>query len=79
MRTTYTRAGTPIVDMSSREYLEYLDQQVRDYMNMSLVDFIRLKESEQIDWDHPWAFFACSLVGPISSAYIHEVQAESSS
>ncbi len=63
MKTTYTEAGTPIIDMTEAEYHDFLDAQVRERIGMSLEEFVRQVNAREIDWDHPEAFSLAGLVG----------------
>jgi hypothetical protein len=63
MKTTYTQAGTPVVDMSDQEYRAFLDREVRERIGLSLEEFVRRANAGEIDWDHPEAFSLAALVG----------------
>lgn len=63
MDTTYTDAGTPVLDMNQGEYQDFLDQEVRARIGLSLDEFIRQVNAGEIDWDHPEAFSLAGLVG----------------
>ena len=63
MKTTYTDAGTPVIDMSNDEYRAFLDREVRARIGLSLDEFVRRVNAGEIDWDHPEAFSLAGLVG----------------
>lgn len=63
MDTTYTDAGTPILDMSDVEYHDFLDREVRARIGLSLDEFVRQVNAGEIDWEHPEAFSLAALVG----------------
>jgi len=63
MVTTYTDAGTPIIDMSDDEYRAFLDGEVRMRIGLSLDEFVAKANAGEIDWDHPEAFALAGLVG----------------
>ncbi len=73
MVTTYTEAGTPILDMDGDEYRAFLDHEVRARIGLSLDEFVERVNAGEIDWDHPEAFALAGLVGvgdggPIATA-----------
>lgn len=63
METTYTDAGTPVLDMSESEYHDFLDREVRARIGLSLDEFVRQVNAGEIDWDDPEAFSLAGLVG----------------
>lgn len=63
MDTTYTDAGTPILDMNDVEYHDFLDREVRARIGLSLDEFVRQANAGEIDWEHPEAFSLAGLVG----------------
>jgi hypothetical protein len=63
MVTTYTDAGTPIVEMSDEEYRAFLDREVHARIGLSLEEFVAKGNAGEIDWDHPEAFALAGLVG----------------
>jgi len=63
MDTTYTSAGTPILDMSEEEYHDFLDREVQARIGLSVDEFVRRVNIGEIDWDHPEAFSLAGLVG----------------
>lgn len=63
METTYTDAGTPVLDMSDVEYHDFLDREVRARIGLSLDEFVRQVNAGEIDWDHPEAFSLAGFVG----------------
>jgi len=70
MVTTYTDAGTPIIDMSDDEYRAFLDHEVRERIGLSLEEFVARANAGEIDWDHPEAFALAGLVGVGESGLI---------
>lgn len=63
MVTSYTDAGTPVLDMSNDEYRAFLDVEVRARIGLSLDEFVARVNAGEIDWDHPEAFALAGLVG----------------
>lgn len=63
MDTTYTEAGTPILDMSQGEYHAFLEREVRTRIGLSLDEFVRQVNAGEIDWDHPEAFSLAGFIG----------------
>jgi hypothetical protein len=63
MDTTYTDAGTPVIDMSNAEHHAFLDREVRARIGLSLDEFVRRVNAGEMDWDHPEAFSLAGLVG----------------
>jgi hypothetical protein len=63
MNTTYTKAGTPVIDMSDDEYRGFLDGEVRARIGLSLDEFVQQVDAGGIDWEHPEAFSLAGLVG----------------
>jgi hypothetical protein len=63
MDTTYTDAGTPVIDMSNAEHRAFLDREVRARIGLSLDEFVRKVNAGEMDWDHPEAFSLAGLVG----------------
>jgi hypothetical protein len=63
MKTTYTDAGTPVIDMSDDEYHAFLDREVRARIGLSLDESVRRVNAGEIDWDHAEAFSLAGHVG----------------
>ncbi|MDQ3630729.1 MAG: hypothetical protein M3417_05530 [Actinomycetota bacterium] len=63
MDTTYTNAGTPVLDMSEGEYRDFLDREVQARIGLSVDEFVQQVNAGEIDWDHPEAFSLAGLVG----------------
>jgi len=49
MRTTYTAAGTPIVEMTAEEEAAYLERQVQREMGISVAEFERAYAAGELD------------------------------
>lgn len=63
MVTSFTDAGTPVLDMSDDEYRAFLDAEVQARIGLSLEEFVARVNTGEIDWDHPEAFALAGLVG----------------
>ena len=63
METSYSEAGTAIIDMSDDDYREFLEHEVRRRIGVSLDEFVRRVNSGEIDWEDPEAFSLAGLVG----------------
>lgn len=75
MKTTYTDAGTPVIDMSEDEYRGFLDDEVRARIGLSLDEFVRQVNAGEIDWDHPEAFSLAGFVGVGDGGFIRSASA----
>lgn len=71
MLTTYTQAGTPIIEMNDDEYDAFIAGEVHDRIGLSLEEFVARANAGELDWDHPEAFALAGLVGVGDGAPIH--------
>lgn len=62
MVTSYTDAGTPVLDLTAEEYDAFLEREVQRLMGISVDEFVRQVQVGEIEWDHPEALHVAGLV-----------------
>lgn len=63
MTRSETSAGTPVIEMTQPEYRDFLEQEARDSVGMSVAEFTAKVKSRAVDWDDPETFYVAGLLG----------------